>query len=96
MHAGLPRGLRLVVVTCTLRTATSRFFESGDSNTRQHLRLVHRVASHRTEWRSLCGYDFLSYETQQEPRIVTCMWCLAGLPRRIRHDFVSYMFRKKE
>lgn len=29
----------------------------------------------------MCGYGFLSYETTTEPRLVTCVWCIAGVLR---------------
>jgi hypothetical protein len=46
--------------------------------------LVHGVNPHLGEWQSICGYDFLSYETRWEPRPITCVWCLAGLVRNVR------------
>lgn len=73
-------------VTDAFRTATSSH-KLVDEDTTQHLSLMHSVVPYRTEWRSLCGYGFLSYETQWEPRVVTCVWCIAGVARRIRFDF---------
>lgn len=62
------------------RTATSSF-KNRDADTRLFLTLVHGVNPYRLEWRSVCGYDFLSYETQWQPRVITCVWCIAGLQR---------------
>lgn len=69
-----------------LRTAVLLFERSND-DTKQCSLLVHSVAPYRTEWRSICGYNFLSYETQWQPRVVTCVWCIAGIERRRRFNF---------
>lgn len=46
--------------------------------------LIHVVTPYRTEWQSLCGFDFLSYQTTLEDRVVTCVWCAIGALRRWR------------
>ena len=52
--------------------------------------LVHIATRFRMEWRSLCGDDFMSYETTQEAdRVPTCVWCLAGVVRRHCFDFFN-------
>jgi hypothetical protein len=64
-----------------LRTAKSSF-KDRDDDTMTIMQLVHGVNTDLGEWKSICGYGFLSYETRWETsRPVTCVWCLAGMLR---------------
>lgn len=63
------------------RTAKSMWNNPNKLNKPHLNQLVHGVVPYRTEWASICGYAFLSYETTWEPRQVTCVWCLTGIVR---------------